>query len=83
MNGVVLRFNRDTGEGASGSGVTGGTGSRHGNRKAVIGAIGEAMDGQPIAAMASITVPGAGGGKAYQHPAASLVMTEVAAAMMG
>ena len=82
MNGIIQRIDRDAGSGASGAGMAGRANSRHGHCQAVIDPVGGGMNGQPIAAMASITVSGTVDGEADQHPPTSLVVTETAVIMM-
>lgn len=69
MNDLILRVNRHPGQGAFGLGVTGGANRRHGYRRGVINAAKRGMKGQPIIAMAGLTVARAAGGQTDQHPA--------------
>ena len=82
MNGIIQGINRDAGGGACGADMTGRARSGHGHGQTVINAVSGGMDSQPIAAMARVAIPGAGGGQTYQHPTMRLVMAEITIIVM-
>jgi len=81
VNGIIQRIDRDAGGGACSTGMTGRASSCHCDSLAMINAV-SGMNSQPIAAMASITVPRSAAGQTNQQPATGLVMTEGAVIVM-